>query len=89
MCPSGGSVVAVIAPCVVLPHVLDAIGLPWRAASIWACLFSIPFSLSWALASLSCSNSAGTLRSESETERKPEAQSALDYMKKHIPSAKK
>ena len=30
-----------------------AIGLPWRAASIWACLVSLLFSFSWALASLS------------------------------------
>ena len=44
-----------------LPYALSftdlefAIGLPWRAASIWACLISFLFSLSWALASLSCS----------------------------------
>ena len=44
-----------------LPHALSfkdsgfAIGLPCRAASIWACLVSLLFSLSWALASLSCS----------------------------------
>ena len=32
-----------------------AIGLPWRAASILACLVSFLLSLAWALASLSCS----------------------------------
>ena len=32
-----------------------AIELPWKVASIWACLVSFLFSLSWALASLSCS----------------------------------
>ena len=30
-------------------------GRPWRATSIWTCLFSFLFSLSWVLASLSCS----------------------------------
>ena len=43
-----------------LPHALSfkdsgfAIGLPWRTASIWACLAYFLFSLSWALNSLSC-----------------------------------
>ena len=43
-----------------LPHALSfkdlgsAIGLPWRATSIWAYLVSFLFSLSGALASLSC-----------------------------------
>ena len=32
-----------------------AIGFPWRVASIWACLVSFLFSLSWALDSLSYS----------------------------------
>ena len=32
-----------------------AIGLLWRVGSIWACLVSFLLSLSWALASLSCS----------------------------------
>ena len=32
-----------------------AIELPWKAANIWACLVSFLFSLSWTLASLSCS----------------------------------
>ena len=44
-----------------LPHALSfkdsgfAIGLPWRATSIWACLVSFLPSLSWALASFSYS----------------------------------
>ena len=29
-----------------------AIGLPWRAASVWACIASFLLFLSWALASL-------------------------------------
>ena len=41
--------------CLVLQDLGFAMGLLWRAASIWACLVSFFLPLSWALASFSCS----------------------------------
>ena len=41
--------------CLSFKDLRFAIGLSWKAASIWVGLVSLLLSLSWALASLSCS----------------------------------